>query len=150
MRILFRNSAARCTGNIKGPKVSSRCVRLQAGWYADKICPGSSRAVPSDAERFLPWPLGLEGVVHVGLSLMLDGESSNESLSLLGEESRDLYSSQKFSSIFVFVPSTMSSLTQSKSVTRHNHIIIPSTLPFPSISPHASNSVPISHSSEEP
>jgi hypothetical protein len=81
INILLRNSAARCIGNISGPKISRRCGRLHAGWCALNVCPAGSNTVPSEAERFLPRPLGFPGVVLMGLNFILEGESSNESVS---------------------------------------------------------------------
>lgn len=84
INILLRSRAARCMGKIKGPNVSNRRGRLHAGWYADRLCPGGRRAVPSEAERFLPCPFGFPGVIRTGLNLILDGESGIESVSLTG------------------------------------------------------------------
>lgn len=87
IRILFRKSAARCIGNIRGPNISSNRSKLHAGWYADRFCPGGSSAVPSDAERFLLWPLRGPGVFFVGLNFRLEGKSIRESVSLSFEGS---------------------------------------------------------------
>lgn len=44
-------------GKIKGPNVSSREVKLQAGWNGDSPWPGAIRAAPSEADRPLACPL---------------------------------------------------------------------------------------------
>lgn len=109
IRILLRKSAARCIGNINGPKVSRRRGKLQAGWYADRLCPGGNSAVPSDAERFLAWLLGLLVVVRIDLNVMLAGESGGEIFSTSGAEpSWALCSSQKSSRTCFFDSSAMS------------------------------------------
>ena len=87
IRILFRKRAARCMGNINGPNVSNKRGKLHAGWYVDKLFPGGSNTVPSDAERFLPWPLGCPGALLTGLNFRLVGDSSGESVSLSFKES---------------------------------------------------------------
>ena len=42
---------------MRGPNLSRRLVKLQAGWYGESLCSGATSAAPSEAERFLLCPL---------------------------------------------------------------------------------------------
>lgn len=49
----FRSKAARWIGNISGPNLSRRLVRLHAGWYGDSLCSAGTKDAPSEADLFL-------------------------------------------------------------------------------------------------
>jgi hypothetical protein len=77
----FRSSAARCMGNTKGPNLSSKLVKLQAGWYGDSLCSAGASEFPSEADRFLVCPFlvwsccgccagGSENVTAAGVVVM--------------------------------------------------------------------------------
>jgi hypothetical protein len=74
--------------------------------------------VPSDAERFLPWPLGFTDAVRNGWYVILVGEVGRESLSTFGEESCTLCCSQNSSRELVFVVSVMRSLRKVSDVSQ--------------------------------
>lgn len=100
MRMRFRSKAARCMGNIKGPKVSRSFVKLQAGWKGDNLWPRGIKAAPSDCDLFLV--CALPAGVDVGLK-PTTGEANGVSLAAPSGEvaSPALCSSQYFSSISV-------------------------------------------------
>jgi hypothetical protein len=56
MSMRFLRRAARWIGNIKGPNVSSRLVRLHAGCIGESLWPGDINAMRSEEDLFLVWP----------------------------------------------------------------------------------------------
>lgn len=146
MRIRLRSNAARCMGKIRGPNLSRRLVRLQAGWYGESLFPGGIRAAPSEADRLRLWVLRWKGCE------IRDGE-----LTGVSPERRRLplpafsrLATQYSSRILVFLRSSANFLykTSAKSNCAWGKLV--RTQPSPSILQHVSKRDLNDHSSGEP